>query len=445
MSADRLIIILLSPALAFILTLTGINGIIFYFLTPYTQAYFLLIMILLRMFVTARSGSYKAIDQLPITHNSLKTQVRDFYDGLIFFRWSCINKQILKVVLCLIFFCLIEYVHILLGREGFEGLSDPRMLLYSPFYGSVIVFVMYCIYLLMSNDSVRLFHISFTLKVITYFAVFFIVYWILLNFGLIPEVEGRNFKNANGVSYYSLFACFIIIVKSNVFYVRHSNLYFLINLSVILLNTTRGAVVILGLIVVYKYLSTKKFSTGKVLLLAVPSITVVTIMLINIQILLGDTFFLLFDYVASSDLRELSAAGDNYISSLGDSRLGDDGSISSVSRIFVNYFAFLNFVNSPWIGIGQTESYMLNIFGAGIHSFQFMLISTVGMVGLVIFIYLVHSIYLKRESRRGTFVLNSFIFLVLIFTNTIPIYFSLIPFMTTILYFNNYKHGDRYV
>ena len=151
MAADRLIIILLSPALAFILTLTGINGILFYFLTPYTQAYFLLIMILLRMFVTARSGSYKAIDQLPITNNSLKTQVRPFYDGLIFFLSSSINKQILKVVLCLIFFCLIEYVHILLGRDGFEGLTDPRMLLYSPFYGSVIVFVMYCIYLFKSN------------------------------------------------------------------------------------------------------------------------------------------------------------------------------------------------------------------------------------------------------------------------------------------------------
>lgn len=445
MSADRLIIILLSPALAFILTLTDVSFFTSYFLTPYTQAYLLLVMILLRSLVSARGHRYGLYERLPTKRAGVEPIApHGNYDSSIS-QFHVFNKQVLKVIMCLTGLCLIEYAHIFLGRDAFEGLVDPRMLLYSPFYGSIIVFVLYCIYLLISSERVRRFHVAFTLQVITVFSLFFIGYWLLLYLGLAPESEGRNFKNANGVSYYALFACFLILIKNDFFYVKYSNFCFLINLSVILLNTTRGAILILGLVFAYNFITSRSVGAGKMLLFVMPVFVVVVGLIINIQVLLGDTFFILFDYVAKTDLQDIILAGDNYISSLGDYRLGDDGSISSVSRIFVNYFAFLNFVNHPWLGVGQTESYMLNIFGAGIHSFQFMLISTGGLFGLVIFTYLVHSLHQYHESPERRFLLNCFIFSVLIFTNTIPIYFSLIPFMPTILYANDFKHGDQNV
>jgi len=445
MAADRLIIILLSPALAFIVVLLGTDAFVMYFLAPYTQAYLLLIMILLRMSAMARTSSYKLPDQKPIVNTSLEMKLRFLPNRSIKVLLGSVNKRALKVLFFLLSFCLIEYVHISLGRQGFKGLTDLRMLFYSPFYGSIIVFVLYGIYLLMSNDSVRYFHISFTLKTITYFSVFFIGYWLLLYFEFAYELAGTNFKNANGMSYYSLFACFILLFRSDLLSVRRPNLYFLINLCVILLNTTRGAVMILALIIIYKYIFTKKIKWTTVLLVAVSSVFLTSIVILNIKVFLGESFFILADYVARADLDELSMAGNNYISSLGDARLGDDKSISSVSRIFVNYFALLNVISSPLIGVGQTESYMLDIFGTGIHSFQFMLFSSVGIVGTVVFMLLLKPLYIKHQSGHDTFVVHLFMFSVLIFTNTIPVYFSLLPFMTIILYSKKHMYGDRYV
>lgn len=434
MLADRLLIIIISPALAFIITLTGVDGLISYFLTPYTQAYFILIMILLRMAVVARTNGDKLLIETPKVEDRSGVKKFPFFNRFLSTLSVSISKQIWKVLFFLLLFCLIEFVHVLMGRPGFEGLTDIRMLFYSPFYGSIIVFSLYCIYLLMSNDGVTLFHIQFTLRMITYFSAFFIVYWMSLYFGFIPEVKGSNYQNANGLSYYALFACFIMLVKTDRMHVKHLRFYFMINFAVILLNTTRGALLVLALIFIYQYFIAYKIKPSTMLFVVTPVLLLGLTLAVDVELFLGETFFVLFNYVSLSSLEELSVAGGNYISSLGDSRLGDDGSISSVSRIFVNYFAFLNLVNNPLIGVGQTESYMLDVFGAGIHSFQFMLVSSVGLLGIITFVCLINSIYITSDSKRSKFILNGFMFSVLIFTNTIPIYFSLVPFMVLIIY-----------
>ena len=401
------------------------------------------------MSINNRYRTYKPTMFLSRINNNLVNKLVDNLN--IIFSNIIITIEIyrhnFKLLLFLFVFCIIEYVHILLGKQGIDGLTDIRMILYSPFYGSVIVFALYCIYLLISKNVVRYFHILFTVKLITSFSIFFIGYWFLLHYGFVDVIENTNFNNANGVSYYALFACVVLLLaKNDILRIKYRPLCFLINLSVILLNTTRGAYLVLLFVLAYTYISSK---TRKLIFLFFSFIAVLLFLFdfnFIIESFFGKDFFLLLDY-ASNNSEEMSNIDDyNIRDFLNYYNLeGDSASISSVSRILANSFAVQNFVNNPLIGVGQTESYSLEIFGSSIHSFFFMLISSVGGIGLIVFVYLLKNIYLKNNNKKYILISYLFPFCVLLFTNTIPVYFALLPFVTVVMHSNKILQGRRYV
>lgn len=215
-SAETILIFYLSPAIVFLSSLMQMPGLI-YLVSGYTISLVLLILILYRIGGANISA----------------------------------NKFIPIVIVC--FLCAIEYMHYLLSGVALNGMGDVRMILYSPLYAPIIVFVLYATYLLVASDVVRIRHLNITVKLFTYFNIFFITYWFSIYFDLIAQIEFTNHMNANQISYASLFVSFVLIGFKNLLFIKQNYIkyYLIINIVVIILNTTRGALLILSALIIY--------------------------------------------------------------------------------------------------------------------------------------------------------------------------------------------------
>ena len=424
MFLDKFFLFLVSPVFGFFISLSQIE-LLGYLLNTYFQLYLLVLLFLSRAVIVTPNMLLQHSNDSSLL-NVAKQNFNKYLLALLSIR---IELKTFKIFLFLFLFCTIEYLHLINGRSGIDGLSDIRMILYSPLYGSILFFVFYSQYLYTLSVPTVQALIAFTVKLTTYFSIFFIIYWILLFNGYLTSNVNSNFLNANGVAYFALFSCFAILFNVKILNIKYVKVYFFINLSVILLNTTRGALLILTCLVLYIFFTKIAFIKKASLLSALLLIFVFFYNSI-FNYVLGEQFFELYNHVFNSTFEQLSNTEGAFISDMGEDRIDGDSTLSSIGRIFVNYFAFLNFVENPLFGVGQNLSYSLKIMGATIHSFQFMLISSGGLVGVIFFFYIIKKIANRiLRCRRTPFILILYSFCVLLFTNSIPFYFVFLIYL----------------
>lgn len=104
----------------------------------------------------------------------------------------------------------------------------------------------------------------------------------------------------------------------------------------------------------------------------------------------------------------------------------DDYSVSSATRIFTNYLATILFIEEPWIGIGSAYAYSIKVLGVGIHSFNFLLLVSTGIVGLSTMVSIIYLLGKGFCVNHDKVVLLTFGLLTLLFINNLPAYFVLL-------------------
>ena len=394
MSVDELLVFYLSPAALFLVSLTQSSW-VNYFMTGYAMSYVLIILILYR-----------------ISKN--ETSISKFIPIILVFS-----------------LCALEYINFMLSGVSLNGMNDIRMILYSPLYAPIIVFTLYATYLLASPEATRVIHLNITIKLFTYFNVFFIFYWISLYFGLIPQIEFTNYLNANPISYASLFVIFSLIGFKDLIQIKSGTLkyYLLINTLVVFLNTTRGAILILFVTMVYYTLRSISMRISRPLLITI--ITLLTVMVVFLvlkqnlgDIIFGEAFIALSEQMGN--IRKDVTLDSIAVEFDRRGAVHDDSSVSSIGRIFTNYSAIILFLEYPWIGIGSAYAYSIKVLGIGIHSFTFLLLVSTGIIGMSLFIATIISISTSMRLVRDKFVLLSFGLFVLLFINNFPAYFVLL-------------------
>lgn len=394
MSVDKLLVFYLSPAALFLVSLTQSSW-VNYFMTGYAMSYVLIILILYR-----------------ISKN--ETSISKFIPIILVFS-----------------LCALEYINFMLSGVSLNGMNDIRMILYSPLYAPIIVFTLYATYLLASPEATRVIHLNITIKLFTYFNVFFIFYWISLYFGLIPQIEFTNYLNANPISYASLFVIFSLIGFKDLIQIKSGTLkyYLLINTLVVFLNTTRGAILILFVTMVYYTLRSISMRISRPLLITI--ITLLTVMVVFLvlkqnlgDIIFGEAFIALSEQMGN--IRKDVTLDSIAVEFDRRGAVHDDSSVSSIGRIFTNYSAIILFLEYPWIGIGSAYAYSIKVLGIGIHSFTFLLLVSTGIIGMSLFIATIISISTSMRLVRDKFVLLSFGLFVLLFINNFPAYFVLL-------------------
>jgi len=207
----------------------------------------------------------------------------------------------------------------------------------------------------------------------------------------------------------------------------HYKWYILINSAVIFLNTTRGAILILFLLVSYKIIN-NLFVNRNILYTTLLSFVFVGFFVSNNESIssavLGNNFNALANYYYSVNLDDLQFA-ESEITHNNFIEIGQF-STSSSSRIFSNYYGLLAFLNNPWFGIGSAKAYSIEVMGNGIHSFIFLFIVSTGLIGVTLFLIVLRYISKIMGPLDRGFVLFLFAFSVLQFENYLPTYFVLL-------------------
>lgn len=329
----------------------------------------------------------------------------------------------------------IEWLHFLAGRQTIDALEDPRMIIYSPFYGSIIIFVLYAIYLRMLDAQQQQRHIGFFVRLMCWFHVLFLVNWVLLYTGWIPAIPKADLLHSNSVAYGALFViCLMLLYRRRIVLDAGSLLAFLaVNVAVILVNRTRGAII--AMLVVVLYLSLE--ALGKSRRAVLWRWLIGAMIGIGLAIALADGALLArmlgqdFDALGPV-LAQIAAAyesGEPYVS-VSPSLVSDESSLSAFSRIGSNYFSLLSFFDNPLLGIGQAEAYSIKVLGAGVHSLHFLIANATGLAGLVLFTTLLVALVSTGgpvfvSGRLAVMFILCFGYM-LFFVNSIPVYFALV-------------------
>ena len=327
----------------------------------------------------------------------------------------------------------IEWFHFLAGRQALAGLDDLRMIAYSPFYGSLMIFFLYCIYLTCLDDGEKRSHLEFVVMILSSFHLLFLSYWCLLKFGWIDTIPRADLLNSNWVSYEALFVLCIQLLFRDALHLGKLSygLFIAINTVVVLVNTTRGAILGLAFVAIYLFMARLNPKRSALNLI---SVTVLGVILglgalssneVSRFILgkNGGELETVLDYISNAyDRGETTIVAPPIVS--------DEDSLSAFSRIGSIYYSLLSFLDNPLFGIGQTASYAIKIFGSGVHSLLFLMANATGIIGLTLFV----AVLVAISSAQRTFVVSHrlvlmiFLFFgyVLIFENSLPAYFSLV-------------------
>lgn len=333
----------------------------------------------------------------------------------------------------------IEWVHFLAGRKTIDGLMDIRMIVYSPLYGSLAIFALYAAYLTLLSQAEKSSHLIFVVKAVSWFHMFFIGYWLFLYLGWVDAIPHADLMHSNSISYLALFVLLVLyffrdeLKLGQVTYIGFVGA----NLTVMLLNQTRGAILGMALVAVFELLQSA-FRTRRVLLYVVLLGSLGGMVAIAYTVRAdhahGKVGGVLGRDAGSLDivLNEISHAyqrGKSVIV-LDPSIVSDESSISAFSRIGSNYYSMLSFLDNSLIGIGQAESYAIDVLGSGVHSLHFLLANATGALGLLLLFGVILSLLVAQQrlvlSRRFVVMFLLFFGYVLVFTNSMPIYFALI-------------------
>lgn len=398
---DRMVILYISPVVAFIVSLVN-SPALNYFLTYYAMSIVLIILILSKM---------------------------------------CVKKHVSAIcflpILLISAVCLVEVLHYFLTGAALNGMKDVRMVLYNPLYGAMLVFTLYATYLLISSRSTRDFHLQATVKLVSWFNVFFILYWILLFSGLIPKIESTDFLNANGISYAALFVffCLALFNERLAIQAHRYKWYILVNVAVLFLNTTRGAIVVFFMLIGYlalKKLHQKTATTLFIVIWFVGSLALgISFVKLNMDsVVLGENYRELLGSVEEKSKEKLKNEETINIE-VDDLQNYEDHSISAVTRIFTNYLAVLSFLKYPLIGAGSVYAFSLKVFHEGIHSYIYLLVVSTGLIGTLLFIFAIKSMADQFKMCTQRVLILLFTLGIFQFTNQLAPFFVLLMMLDT--------------
>jgi len=341
---------------------------------------------------------------------------------------------LLMSILTAAFLC-IEWLHFLAGRQTIDGLTDLRMIVYSSFYGSIMIFVLYSIYLTSLGEGEKKLHLDFVIKLLSFFHFVFLWYWLLLYLGGIAQIPRTDLLHSNSISYGALFVLCVILYYRDAIELSEIayKAFIALNSVVIFLNQTRGVILGLGLVACHIYVRSASNSRRNMLY------CVLLGSLLGIAALAALTGDGVVSYILGKDagsleivLQEISDAYERGETSVVASPgiVSDESSLSAFSRIGSNYYSLLTFLDNPILGVGQAESYSLKVLGSGIHSFLFLMVNSTGILGVALFAAVVVAIVSAQNfgvvSQRFTLAFFLCFGLVLVFINSLPVYFSLI-------------------
>ena len=179
--------------------------------------------------------------------------------GAIAFRWQqrALSRRtvlyLLVATLLMAVFMGVEWLHFLAGRRTIDDLADLRMIVYSPFYGSIMIFVLYAIYLTTFGDGLRKQHLRFFVKLMSWFHIVFLGYWLLLYCGWIEMIPKTDLLHSNSVAYGALFVLSVMLFyrPSIGLHKGAFKAFLVVNIAVIFVNQTRGAIIALAAIALY--------------------------------------------------------------------------------------------------------------------------------------------------------------------------------------------------
>jgi hypothetical protein len=336
-------------------------------------------------------------------------------------------------IIIIIIFCMIEYIHFFKTGLSLGGLTDIRMVLYNPMYSTILVFAFYGTYLLLSHPVVRNFHLQFSIKFFSWFNLFFIFYWILLFFGLVPSIEDANNLNNNHISYVALLIIYFLMIRKNTIQINDSlyKLFLYINISVIFLNSTRGAILILMCIFIYLmnqwiYKKLNRVYFVIVLLLSVFVITVAHSGNLYMKFV-GEDLFDVFEIITNSRHNDNSYKEIRHIyQHKQDANKYSGASLSSASRLYTNVMGYNLFKKNSILGVGTARAYSIKILTTGIHSFTLLLLVSVGLVGTILLGFSIKLLINEFGVIEKKYLIYIYGFLLFLFINNFPYYLVLL-------------------
>lgn len=376
--------------------------------------------------------------------------------GVIAIRWlagvtPALGLRLLLAGMLAVAFLSIEWAHFLAGRPTIDGLQDLRMVIYSPFYGIIIIFVLYAIYLAMLDPPQQQRHVRFFVRFMCWFHAVFLAYWVLLFLGWVPPVPKADLLRSNSTAYGALFVLSLMLLYRE--HIRMAAGWFaafaVVNIAVILANRTRGAIVALALVAGYLVL-VRMGHRGRAVLLKAMAASLVGLagafLLLEgtaVTRLLGQDA-----HALGAVLAQIERAYDSgqHVISVGPELVRDESTLSLFSRIGSNYYSLLSLMDNPLLGIGQADAYAIDVIGSGVHSLHFLVANATGLLGIVLFTATLVALAVARPvwlTSRWLVMLALCFGYIPVFVNAMPVYVALALAALGGGHLNHSRHAAR--
>jgi hypothetical protein len=346
-------------------------------------------------------------------------------------------------IISIIIIIITEAINYNMRKAALDDLDFVRHILYNPMIMPTINAILFGLYLGMLSDPVKTFYARSGIDIIIFFSLFYIIFWLAVYSDIFPVggLARNNYLNNNHLSYACLFCAYSTYRHNAILQFSNNKKLFIYIISsiIIIVNTTRGAVVCAIL-----YALVEAFNRwglwGIISKLKINAVSIVIV-------LMGVVAFFIFQtdqepvtteygFYDGELVEEIMSSLDNIVLDLNnledieinrDSESHSDGVISSASRFFTNYIGLMYFFEYPIVGIGTALAYSIKVLGEGIHSFIFLYIASFGILG--IYFLLLSILYLYKSfspsnstDLRGLGAAIVFAVPILVFLNYIPLY-----------------------
>jgi hypothetical protein len=347
---------------------------------------------------------------------------------LIVARRLVLNRRVFAVLGILAMILLIEVYHVERIGIGAGGVGGIKAILYNALYGSLINLVMFAL-VLHEYRTKRMVIIKYVVATASWLTLLHVITWLGVFLQILPVrglASAVQVLNNNTVSYVGCFVLYCLHFTSlrHWFSGRAVWAQSLLAVATVLLNTTRGAILILvmyGLILAFRRASPPVrlgvAAMGAILLLyGIGSTRFDTV----------PTYVELFESAYSNiDMKPLS-----HLSPLGGfeptqaelTGVESDAFLSAIGRIFANVMAYKLWLLNAALGVGTYTAYSIDAYDAGIHSLQFLYVVSSGVVGTVLLIILFGLLGVRRSAALQSHLL--YLLPVGLFLNMFPMWYA---------------------
>ncbi len=283
-----------------------------------------------------------------------------------------------------------------------------------------------------------------TSKLITLFSFVHILLWFFVNNTLLlADPLWSTFQDNNHLSYEALVVIFLIVVTR--LYDANKNtaskadyVMLAINTLAILVNTTRGATLLLILIgFYYGYCIFIKVAYRSYVKKIIYSFFIAAFITIPVYILLYSNVprivqeLIIMNNNCSNLTVKISFAeciGNQFVQNN-----KDDSWNSSFYRISTVASSLANLSDNTLLGKGTFEAYKIKIQHNGIHSYNILLLSSFGIIGLLMTLFLLFPTFYYNNFHFQTKILIFFVILgTMTFTNQFEWWYGLVFFVLNI-------------